>query len=204
MRVHLDTQITSLSTCRMIDETISEEFSKEDLAPMRKTLFALDQLIDIINATSEPNGAKKDSEKINSPRHRHISELFQTLALFSDWKLEAGKFKERFIKQEGYEDLTWMIMAVASVTFKFLKDDKSFVFDQGRSRSDCCEHHFGNICMKYNSANTQHCEHGTAKANTARSCFFSIQSRTNKSGTRKEKQAELFEPMYQKGKGEIK
>ena len=95
-------------------------------------------------------------------------------------------------------------MAVAGVTFKYLKDDKSFVFDQGRSGSDCCEHHFGNIRMKYNSANIQNCEHGTAKATTARSCSFSIKSRTNTSGARKETQAELFEPMYKKGNGEIK
>ena len=58
--------------------------------------------------------------------------------------------------------------------------------------------------MKYNSANIQNCEHGTAKATTARSCSFSIKSRTNTSGARKETQAELFEPMYKKGKGEIK
>ena len=199
MRVHLATQITSLSTCRLIDQSNSTKFTKEDLAPMQKIIFALDQLIDIMNATSNHNGVKKMGEKINSPTHWHLVELLETLALFNDWKKEAGKFKERFITSERFENLTWMIFAVVGVSITYLSKEKIHVFDQGRSGSDCCEHHFGNIRMRYNSANQQNCEHATAKATTSRSCTFTTQARTNTSGARKETKTEVFAPLFKKG-----
>ena len=120
---------------------------------MKEIILAVDKMIDIMNATSNYNGLKKDGEKINSPHHRHITELLEILALFFDWNEECGKFKERFIPRESYEDFIWMVFAVIGVSVFYLEIDGSCVFDQGRSGSDCCEHHFGNIRMRYTSAN---------------------------------------------------
>ena len=93
-----------------------------------------------------------------------------------------------------------MVFAVVGVSTLYLKTDGSCKFDQGRSGSDCCEHHFGNIRMRYTSANVQNCEHATAKATTSRSNTFNITGRTNTSGARKETKSELFSTMYKKGK----
>ena len=154
-----------------------------------------------MNATDNHNGVKKLEETINSPthHHHHLVELLETLTLLNDWKKEAGKFKERFITNESFEDLTWMVFGVVGVSMTYLKADKQYVFDQGRSGSDCCEHHFGNIRMRYNSANLQNCEYATAKAKTSRSCTFSVESKTNTAGARKETKSELFQEMFKKG-----
>ena len=204
MRVHLATQITSLSTIRLIDESLATgtcEYTEEELAPMKEILFTLDQTIDIMNAKSNHNGVKKLGEKINNPKHRHLAELLSTLAIFTDWKKEAGKFDERFIPIQSYEDMTWMIFSVVGISILYLNEDGSLVFDQGRSGSDCCEHHFGNIRMRYGSANILNCELATGKATSSRSCTFVAVSRTNTAGARKETTSELFDPLIKKGKG---
>ena len=170
---------------------------------MLEIIFELDQLIDLMNATDNHNRVKKLGGKINSPTHHHLVELLKTLALLNVWKKKAGKFKERFITNESFEDLTWMVYGVVGVSMTFLKADKKYVFDQGRSRSDYCEHHFGNIRMRYNNANLQNCEYATAKAPTSRSCKFSVKTRTNTSGARKKTKSELFQPMFKKG-GKLK
>ena len=71
MRVHLATQITSQATCRLIDEA---DGRKDELVPMREIIQSIDEMIDIMNATSNHNGVKKNGEKIDSPNHRHITE----------------------------------------------------------------------------------------------------------------------------------
>ena len=128
MRVHLATQIISLSTCWLINESSSRKYTKEDLAPMREIIFTLDQSIDIMNATANHNGVKELGETINSPTHHHLVKLLETLALLNDWKKEAGKFKERFITNESFEDLAWMVFGVIGVFMTYLKADKKYVF----------------------------------------------------------------------------
>ena len=181
MHVHLQTQITSESTCRLIDESLKSgtcEFSEDELLPIREILISLDQMINIMNAKSNHNGVKKMGEKINNPKHCHLEELLSTLALFTEWKEEAGKFDERFIPTQSYKDLTWMIFSVVGISILNLKEDGTLVFDQGRGGSDCCEHHFGNICMRYGSANIHNCESATGKATASRSCTFVAKAHT--------------------------
>ena len=147
-----------------------------------------------MNARSSNHNVKKMGEVIDSPTHRHIGELLKTLQLFTEWKKEAGKFKERFITDESYEDLSWMIFAVVGVASKYLHEDGRNKFDQGRSGSDVCEHQFANIRMKYQSANKFNCEIGTSNAQAYRSNSFTI-SNANTSGSRKDTKSELFSIM---------
>ena len=137
-------------------------------------------------------------EVINSPKHRHLIELLDLLALFTDWKKEAGSSKHQFITRESYEDMTWMVYAVVGVASQYLKEDGHRNFDQGRSGSDCCEHHFANIRMRYSSASLIDCEVGTANAQTSRSNTFTTKSNANTAGARKETKNELFAPLTRK------
>ena len=137
MRVHLATQITSQSTCRLIDDSDGSIYTKDELSPMREIVSAVDKMIDIMNAKSDHNGVKRDGEKINSPLHRHITELLEISALFSDWNEECGIFKEIFTTRESDKNLTWMVAAVVGVSTMQLKTDYSCVLDQGRSGSNC-------------------------------------------------------------------
>ena len=71
-------------------------------------------------------------------------------------------------------------------SFKIPKTDGSRRFDQGRSGSDCCEHHFTNIRMRYQSASLIDCQVGTANAQSSRSNTFTTKSNANTAGSRKE------------------
>lgn len=56
----------------------------------------VDRLVDIMNGAAYKNGKSKDVELINTPRHRHIKELFDVLKIFEEWKAESEKrAKER-------------------------------------------------------------------------------------------------------------
>ena len=72
-------------------------------------------------------------------------------------------------------------------------------FDKDCSGSGRCNHHFGNIRIRYNRANLQNCEYATAKATSSHSCIFFTRSKTNTSGARKENKSKLFQPMFKKG-----
>ena len=63
-------------------------------------------------------------EKITSPTHCHLVELLETLAMFNNWKKEAGKFKESFNTSESFDDLTWMVYAVVGVSISYLIKEK--------------------------------------------------------------------------------
>ena len=105
----------------------------------------VDRLIDIMNGTAFSNKKDRDVELINTPKHRHISELFDVLRLFEEWKNECGGFNHKYITVYTYEDLVWMVFGVAAVASLYLKEDGSCVMHQGRSGSDVCEHFFSLI-----------------------------------------------------------
>ena len=170
---------------------------------MKEILLTLDQTINIMTVKSNHNGVKKLGEKNNSPKRRHIVEMLSTLTFFMDWKKEACKFDERFIPIQSYKDMTWIFFSVVGISILKLKEDGSLVFDQGRSGSDCCKYHFGNIRICYGSAKMLNFEQATGKATASRSCAFVEISRTNTAGSRKETTSELFDPLIKKGKGTV-
>ena len=201
IRVYLAAQITSLTTIDLLttDELLDKcKFTKEDMLPTIDVVKKLDQMIDIMNAKGFHRNKKKEGEVINSPKHRHLKELLNLLVLFTEWKREAGSLKFHFITRESYEDMSWMVFAVVGVASTYLKTDSSRRFDQGRSGSDCCEHHFANIRMRYQSASLIDCEVGTANAQTSRSNTFTTKSNASTAGTRKETRNELLAPIIRK------
>ena len=56
----------------------------------------------------------KNVQLIDCPKHSHITELFDVLRLFEEWKEESGGFTKHFIPRQMYEDLVWMIFGVAA------------------------------------------------------------------------------------------
>ena len=117
------------------------------------------------------------------------------LAIFYEWKNEAGKFSERFVARETYKDLVWLIGGLVCACTMYLKEDKSLILAQERCTSDDCEFHFGNIRSRNPSASVKDCEHGTAHAQATRTHTFSTRGTGNNSGKRKESKSELFAPM---------
>ena len=55
----------------------------------------------------------RNVERINHPKHCHITELFGAMRVFEEWKAECGWLNKKFITRETYEDLKWLIFAVA-------------------------------------------------------------------------------------------
>ena len=149
MRMFLAAQITSQSCIEMIQEYCARESNDALLAHYDGmiTLFHhVDRLIDIFNAyggTQETKSFKfRNVENINHPKHRHITELFDALRVFEEWKEECGGLNKKFITRETYEDLKWLIFAVACFAALYLKTDLSNTLNQGRTGSDICEHFF--------------------------------------------------------------
>lgn len=116
---------------------------------MLKISDKMDRLEDICNARScneiTKSQTARDTYKIDCPKHKHLTELFDILRLFEEWKMEAGGFNKHFITKQTYEDLQWTVYGIAGVAVEFLEEDGSKQFDQEVSGSDCCEHFFTSI-----------------------------------------------------------
>ena len=52
---------------------------------------------------------------------------------------------KKFITQESYEDLCWMVFGTAGVACTYLDKNWRLKMHQGRSGSDVCEHFFAKI-----------------------------------------------------------
>lgn len=139
MRVFLAVQVMSQSTINMIKEYCSYEDNDEDIdkyTGVIELFDKIDRLVDICNAYDAKQDSKaykmRDVEKINHPKHRHIMELFDILRLVEEWKAECGgKFNNKFITKQTYEDLLWVIYGIAGVASCYLKEDGSLTLDQG-------------------------------------------------------------------------
>ena len=173
-------------------------YSSEQLAPLRKVLLTVDRLMDIMNATSKVDADFKDCERIDKPTHELLGELCVTLNMFTEWKEEAGTFRERFIPRESFDDIIWIVVSIVGLSWKNLDDDGSKILSQDRCMSDCCEFHFGNIRMRNESAGIQNCEHATAHAQAVRTHTFSMNGTNNNAGARKETLTELMAPLSKK------
>ena len=152
MRVFLAVQVMSQSAIHMIKEhcgNTKNDFDHEDYTGMLELFDKVDRLVDICNAYGDEqyskNYKRRDVEKINHPKHRHIIELFDVLRLVEEWKKEAGGFTTKFITKQTYEDLLWLVFGIAGLASFYLKEDGSIAFDQGRLGSDVMEHFFSMI-----------------------------------------------------------
>jgi hypothetical protein len=123
--------------------------SEDDYQGMLDIFDKVDRLVDICNARGAGEITKsktpRNTHKIDHPKHQHLTELFDVLRLFEEWKNEAGGFNKHFITKQTYEDLQWTVYGIAGVAVENLEEDRSKKFDQGISGSDCCEHFFTGI-----------------------------------------------------------
>lgn len=190
----LAAQNTSQSCIEMIQEYCARESNDATLAHYDGmiTLFHhVDHLIDIFNAyggTQETKGFKfRNVEKINHPKHSHITKLFDALLVFEEWKEECGGLNKNFITRETYEDLKWLIFAVAFFAALYLKTDLSNTLNQGRTGSDICEHFFA-LLLKAGCPNPdplmarQRASNVTAGSAVVEAHMFHVKKRTNTSG----------------------
>lgn len=154
MRVFLAMQVMSQSTIRMIKEYCDDDSNEANIRGyegMLELFNKIDRLVDICNAYGADqitkDNRRRDVEKINHPKHRHIIELFDVLRVFEEWKKEVGGFNKHFITKQTYEDLLWLVygIGIAGLAACYLKEDKSITFDQGRLGSDVMEHFFSMI-----------------------------------------------------------
>jgi hypothetical protein len=96
----------------------------DDFSTMILVFDKLDRLVDIMNATRSSNKNAKRPQNchdINSLSHPHSNELLNILAVFYDWRLEAGDDTDSFVPLTTYEDLCWIIFAVVGVGNTHLK-----------------------------------------------------------------------------------
>ena len=146
MRVFLALQIPSQTTIKMIkDHCDTFGINVAKYQPMIDLFNNVDRLVDIMNGKAFQGSKDKDVQLIDCPKHSHITELFDVLRLFEEWKEESGGFTKKFITQQTYEDLVWMVFGVAAHAVLYLKDDKSRVMHQGRSGTDFLEHFFAKL-----------------------------------------------------------
>ena len=148
MRVFLAVQIPSQTMIKMIRDHCdrAENLANiKDYEPMIELFDKVDRLVDIMNGTGYKKGKNRMVELINHPKHPHITELFDVLRVFEEWKKESGGFTEKFITNYSYEDLVWMVFGIAASACLYMKEDGSLAMHQGRSGSDVCEHFFSMI-----------------------------------------------------------
>jgi hypothetical protein len=143
MRVYLAAQVVSQSMCRLIDD---HAVDPKLYSALRKVLVCVDKIVDIFNGTQHNSkGEAKYCENIDRPSHPLLQELLEHLALFAEWKKEAGKNTNSFLPQSTYEDLCWMIFGLVGLSQNYLKADKSRVLVQRRLSTDNVEHTFGHV-----------------------------------------------------------
>lgn len=152
MRVFPAMQVMSQSTITMIEECCADEENDEDINKykgMIELFGKINRLVDICNGYGADqvtkSGKRRDVEKIDHPKHRHILELFDILRVVEEWKAECGGLNAKFITKQTYEDLLWLVYGLAGVASYYLKEDRSLSIDQGRLGSDIMEHFFSMI-----------------------------------------------------------
>jgi hypothetical protein len=138
MCVFLAVQVITQTAWSMIIKYCdkNDDANEEDYRGMLEIFDKVDRLVDICNARGANEKTKsktaRNMHKIDHPKHPHLTELFDVLRLFEEWKSKAGGFNKHFITKQTYEDLQWTVYGIAG----------SMKFDQGISGSDCCEHFY--------------------------------------------------------------
>jgi hypothetical protein len=116
---------------------------------LRLVVEVVDQLVDIYNGTIEnKHGKKKNCKNVNSPKHKHITEVLDALALFCEWREEALKTRKDsnlFIPYTSFDDLCSMVFGLVGVAQTYLRDDGSPTMVQRRGSTHVLEHVFGHL-----------------------------------------------------------
>jgi hypothetical protein len=190
MKVNLAVQITSQTIITMINENGDgmELVGLDDFSPMILVFDKLDRLVDIIKATRSSNKNAKRPAKchyINLPSHPHLNELLNILAVFYDWRLEAGDDKDSFVPLTTYEDLCWIIFAVVGVGKTHLLDDKTRIMLKNISGTDICDKHFCNIRNQFDQPAVDNYRQGTGRSQAVRSNTVNGKDKGNTSGVAK-------------------
>ena len=94
MRVFLAAQVQSQNTITMLKQECDNEELK-NFAPMIQIFEAVDRLVDIMNGVGYKNCKDKNVELIDCPYHYHMTELFDILKTFEQWKMECGGFNKK-------------------------------------------------------------------------------------------------------------
>jgi hypothetical protein len=160
----------------------------DDFFSMILVFDKLDRLVDVMNATRSSNkNAKrpKNCHDINSPSHPHLNKLLNILAVFNDWRLEAGGDKDSFVPLATYDDLCWIIFAVVGVGKTHLLNDKTRIMLQKSSGTDICEKRFCNIRNQFDQPALDKCRQGTAHSQAVWSNTFNGKDKGNTSGVAK-------------------
>ena len=134
---------------------------------MMRLFDKVDRLVDIVIGRDAneitKSGQKRDVDKLDCPRHRHMKELFDIVRTFEEWKKYCGGFNTKFITRQTYEDLLWLAFGLAAVSTLYLKEDRSITIHQGRGGSDVCEHLFGMMKDGNANMNTQQAREASSK-----------------------------------------
>ena len=166
--------------CHLIDSFAGDEscggFAR--YAPLHALLLCVNHLIDIMNARRE-----KDCWPIDSPDSPLLSDLESTLALFTEWKVEAGADTEEFIPNTLYQDLCWLCLGTIGMASFYLSRDKIYVMAQHRSGSDCVEHHFGNADQRNSNGTVLNMTEASARSTGVRCNSFNVCSKANTAGS---------------------
>ena len=146
MRVYLATQVFSQSVINMVKVYINSfpvecmEEIRKNYEPLLIIIDKLDRLIDIWNGNRS-----KGCECINSRKHNHIQELREILDTFNEWKHQCTNVKVKFIPEQSWEDLCWLVYGIEGVATTYLFEETSRVMVQRRGGSDVCENMFAEI-----------------------------------------------------------
>ena len=214
MRVYLATQVMSESMNGLIDDYADEvPGGKAAFKSLQVFIRHSDRLTDIVNARYTHNGKLKGCEAMDCPDHKHVGELLEILDWFAEWKQESEKKRKKevakvwknekrrikgynkwFIPNSSYEDLGWLVFGLGGLAGTYLLDDKSRTLDQSKSGSDTCEHAFAAM-RNANSNPTLSDARMLIRKESGKSMTFSICSRANTAGGKRETWGELFAPL---------
>jgi hypothetical protein len=115
-------------------------------------LEVVDLLVDIFNGTVEnKRGKKKNCENVNSPNHKHITQVLDALVLFSEWREEALKMRKDsnlFIPYTSFDDLCLMVFGLVGVAQTYLQADAELTMVQRRGSTDVLDHVFAHLCNR--------------------------------------------------------
>ncbi|KAL7527937.1 hypothetical protein ACHAXR_003152, partial [Thalassiosira sp. AJA248-18] len=201
MRVFLAVQVSSQTMIQMIKDhcdCVENLADIEEFAPIIELFDKVDRLVDIMNGSNQKKGKVRNVQLINHPKHGHISELFDILRVFEEWKNEVGGDTKKFITNYTYEDLVWMVFGVAATACLYLKEDGIDAMHQGRSGSDVCEHFFSMIRYINSNPTGQQAREGASTVSGGIGMYatsFKFDNKANAGGAPRHTAEELMAPL---------
>jgi hypothetical protein len=112
-------------------------------------LEVVDLLVDIFNVTvKNKRRKKKNCENVNSPNHKHITQVLDALVLFSKWREEALKTRKDsnlFIPYTSFDNLCLMVFGLVGVAQTYLQADAELTMVQRHGSTDVLEHVFAHL-----------------------------------------------------------